>query len=176
MLIPGPETNMLPPTVPDEVGVKVTVKVALWPPGRVRGKISPLTVKAGFVVCAAEISAVQVCKFVRTTDRLDLLPTVTWPNDRLEGVADSASWFTPVPPTSTTRFELEALLANPIVPPVHPSAAGMKVTFTSRLCPAGTSTGRVTPEIANAGLLAVTVDNETLVFPEFVSVSIKVSL
>lgn len=176
MLIPGPETNTLPPTVPDEVGVKVTVKVALWPASRVKGKLWPLTVKAGFVVCAAEICVFQVCKFVRTTDTLDLLPTATWPNDRLEGVADTDSWFVPVPPTATTRFELSALLAKPMVAPVHPSVAGVKVTFTSRLWPAGRLTGRLKPEVENAGLLTLMVDKATLVSPVFVSVTIRVSL
>jgi hypothetical protein len=65
---------------------------------------------------------------------------------------------------------------NLIAPPVHPSAVGVKLTFTSTPCPAAKTSGRVKSDVVNSELLAVVPETVTLVCPVFVTVTSKVSV
>jgi hypothetical protein len=95
--------------------------------------VVPLIEKELPVICNAEIVTTELRAFVRTRGRLALPPTVTWPNDRVDGLAVTASLSTPVPPVCTVRLGLDALLVNLIVAGVHPVFAGVKLMLTSTL-------------------------------------------
>jgi len=87
MLTDEPATDTLSPTRPDDFGVKVTVRVTLPPPLRVKGNAGPLIENKFVVVWTDEMRIFLDCEFVRTSGRLALLPTATWPKDRLDGLA-----------------------------------------------------------------------------------------
>jgi hypothetical protein len=65
----------LPLTVPPDVGVKVTVKLALWPALKVVGKAKPLAVKPEPVALAAEIVTLAPPELVRVSVIVWELPT-----------------------------------------------------------------------------------------------------
>ena len=67
--------DKLPFTVPDVVGVNMTVKVTLWPPVSVVGKFSPDTEKAEPVTLAWVMVTLAPPVFVTVSDRLPVLPT-----------------------------------------------------------------------------------------------------
>jgi hypothetical protein len=112
MLNPGPVRNVLPPARPADVGAYVTVNARLCPALRVKGNVAPLTEKPFPVVCMPVMFTARDRAFVNTTGKLALPPTVTWPNERLDGLAVTAWLSTPVPPICHVRAELEMLLEN----------------------------------------------------------------
>jgi hypothetical protein len=57
------------------------------------------------------------------------------------------------------------LLEKLIFPPVHPIAAGVKLTLKSKLCPAGTTSGRFKLDGAKLELLIANPETVTLVSP-----------
>ena len=68
-------TARLPLTAPALVGVKIAVNVTPWFAVRVRGKVNPLTEKAGPVNFACEMVTVDPLVLVSVSDKLVLLPT-----------------------------------------------------------------------------------------------------
>lgn len=94
------EIKRLPPTVPADCGEKATLKVTLCPAPRVKGKVSPLIENPAPVVWSAERVTFRERMFVSTTGTVDTVPSGTWPNDTIEGLAATASLLTPVPLTS----------------------------------------------------------------------------
>ena len=172
----GLTTSRLPPTVPDDCGLNVTLNVALCPAAKVRGRLGPLIENPLPVVVTANRVTFQERSFVSTTGTVALLPTATWPNEALDGVAVTDSLLTPAPSASSVKVELDASLENLIVPCVHPFAEGVKLTLTPTLCPAANERGRLSWGAVNSLLLIVTSEIVTLVCPVFVTVAIKVSL
>jgi hypothetical protein len=162
--------------MPAAFGVKVTFNVTLCPTARVKGKVGPLTENSLPVVWKAERLVFQDRLLVSTTGSVELVPTATWPNDTIEGLAVTASLATPVPPTSSVRVGFDALLENLTAPGVHPSAVGVKLTLTSTLCPASKTSGRLMPDAVNSEWLSVVPETVTLVCPVFVTVTSKVSV
>jgi hypothetical protein len=63
-----------------------------------------------------------------------------------------------------------------MAPLVHPTAAGVKLTFTSTLCPAVNVRGRLMDEVVKSRLLTAKLESVTLVSPVFVTVTSKTSL
>jgi hypothetical protein len=61
------------------------------------GVAGPLTENAPPVVWNPEIVSAQARLFVTTTVLVELVPTVTWPNEMLAGLATIGSLVTPVP-------------------------------------------------------------------------------
>jgi hypothetical protein len=61
-----------------------------------------------------------------------------------------------------------------MAPPAHPVAVGVKVTSKVTLSPATNTSGRLTEDVVNAGLLAAISGIVTLVVPVFVTVAVKV--
>jgi hypothetical protein len=104
-----------------------------------------------------------------------LLPTVTCPNERLAGVAASASPPTPVPTRPTLRFEFDALLVKVTELLVHPFDAGKKFALKAILCPAARSSGSFKPERLNSELLTLDPEIVTAVCPVLVNAMIWVS-
>ena len=111
----------------------MTVNVTLCPAFRVKGKVTPLTENTLPMVCIPEIVTPLDRAFVSTRGKLELLPTATCPNERVEGLAVTVSLITPVPPACTARIELEASLVKSIVPGIHPVVGGVKLILTSTL-------------------------------------------
>ena len=77
--------------MPAAFGVKVTFNVTLCPTARVKGKVGPLTENSLPVVWKAERLVFQDRLLVSTTGSVELVPTATWPNDTIEGLAVTAS-------------------------------------------------------------------------------------
>jgi hypothetical protein len=71
---------------------------------------------------------------------------------------------------------LVALLVNVIVPPVHPSAVGVKVTLTSKPCPAARTSGKLNWDMVNAALFPATAEIVTVDCPTLATVTSRVSL
>ena len=163
-----------------DVGANVTFTVTLCPPPRVTGNAPPLIENSLPWTCGANKVALQGRAFVSTIDWVELAPIATCPNDTVEGLAVTGSLFTPVPPTSSPRIAFDALLETLIVPPVHLRPEGVKLIFTSTLCPAGNVSGRFKPAVANAvansELLTVNPETVTLVCPVFVKPTSMVSV
>ena len=55
-----------------------------------------------------------------------------------------------------------------MLPPVHPSAVGVKLTFRSTLCPASKTSGRLKEDVVNPELSTVIAETVALVCPLFV--------
>jgi hypothetical protein len=173
---PAPETKMLPTVVPDSCGAKVMFNVTLCLASKVRGNVGPLVENPTPVSRRAERLIFHERAFVNTTGRVEMVPIATCPNDTIDGLAVTASLLTPVPRTSSGRIAFDALLINLIVPPVHPIAVGVKLTFNSTLCPASRTSGRLKEDTVNSELLAVTPEMVALVSPLFVKVTGRVSI
>lgn len=109
---------------------------------------------------------------VTTTDKVDLLPTATFPKERLEGAALSGSLLTAFPWTPILRLVFEAVLVTVTLPLFQPAEPGVNVIVALTVWPAARTTGRVIPEMLNAELLAVSADTVALVFPLFVKVTV----
>ena len=75
-----------PLTAPPAVGANCTLKVALCPAVRVRGKVSPLSVKPVPVAAAAEMVRLDPPEFVRVSVNVFELPTPTFPKLKLAGL------------------------------------------------------------------------------------------
>ena len=112
---------------------------------------------------------------VSTTDCVVLVPTATWPNETVEGLAVTLSLVAPVPSSCTSRVEFEALLVKTIHPPVHPVPVGEKVTFSVTLCPAGRVKGKLRPDALNSGALIFIAETVMLVCPPLVKTKTSVS-
>jgi hypothetical protein len=110
----------------------------------------------------------KVPLLVTTTGRVALDPIATGPKDRLAGLALTAWLLTPVPASSMASGD--PLLMILIAPPVHTIADGVKLTFTSTLCPADSTSGRLNGEVANWGLFTVIAEMVTFVCPVLVTV------
>jgi hypothetical protein len=104
-----------------------------------------------------------------------LVPTATWPNETVEGLAVTLSLVAPVPWSCTKRVEFEALLVKRIHAPVHPVLVGEKVTFSVALCPAGRVNGKLKPEALNSVAIRFIAETVTLVCPLLVKTRTSVS-
>ncbi len=75
----------LPLAAPGTVAVNCKLNVVLWPAVRVRGKVSPLSVKPVPVAAAAEIVRLDPPELVSVSVRVFELPTATFPKFKLAG-------------------------------------------------------------------------------------------
>jgi len=73
------------------------------------------------------------------------LPVCTLPKLSPAGIGDSELGAMPEPDSGRFSVELEALLANAMLPLAAPAACGAKMTLKLVLQPAGRVTGRVSP-------------------------------
>ena len=122
-------TAMLPLAVPAEVGLKTAPKVKLCPGIRVRGRLSPLTLKPAPVTGAWVIFTLVPPVLVSVSDKVWLLPTCTLPKLSGEVAAVSNPGVTPVPESGTERVGLEALLAIVRFPVTDPPPDGVNTTL-----------------------------------------------
>jgi hypothetical protein len=138
-------STRLPLALPLAVGAKFTPKVKLWPGLRVKGRLSPLTLKAEPVTLLEEIVRLDPPLLVTVCDNNCVLPTCTLPKPRLAGLAETAAGVAPVPERATLNDELDALLEMDTVPGLLPADWGANVTLNVLLCPAAKVRGSVSP-------------------------------
>lgn len=89
---------MLPEALPAVVGANCAMKLVLWLAASVNGAEIPAAVKPLPLALTAEIVALALPLFVSVMVCCPLLPTATFPNDTLPGLAVSAELVeTPLP-------------------------------------------------------------------------------
>ena len=108
--------------------------------------------------------------FVNTTGSVLLLPTVTCPNDRLDGTALSALLRMPLAWMPSERVEFEALLVMVMVVSIHPDVDGENITLKLTLCPAGITQGSFRPGMLKPDARVVIAEIVTLDCPVFVRI------
>ncbi len=163
----------LPVTVPTAVGAKVTLRSALFPAVKVRGRDSPLMLKPVPVTVACEMVTVAVPVLVRITGNVLLLPSTMSPKLLLVGLAVRRSVI-PVPESDTEVGELVALLTTEMLPLALPVTVGAKVAAKLVLWPAVSVRGSESPLMLNP--LPVTVACETVTLPVPLLVRVTVPL
>ena len=139
----------LPLTVLPDVGVKVTLKLTLWPTLKVVGKVKPLAVKPEPVALAAEIVTLDPPELVRVSVIVWELPTWTLPKPRLEGAGESWPEVVPVPDSGKVTvsgaraLRLRYGVVNEIetLPLSVAEDGGANVTWPVTLCPIARVTG-----------------------------------
>jgi hypothetical protein len=163
----------LPLTAPALAGVKVAVKVTLWPAGRLMGKpLNPVIEKAEPVTFAAEMVTVDPPVLLTVSDKFVLLPTCVLLNARLVGFALRAPAVRPVPESEMVRLESDPVSVMLTLPLAAPLALGLKVTVKDVLCPADNVTGRERPLMVNPVPVAEAAEMVRLVPPVLVRVSV----
>jgi hypothetical protein len=114
-----------PDTVPAVWGVKLTLKVVLWPGLTVAGVEIPLRLNpVPFITICEMVTAVP--PVLVTVSEIDCwLPTVTLPKASLEGLLASCPAAIPAPDREIVAVESEALLAIVTVALKDPTAVGV---------------------------------------------------
>ena len=79
-------TARLPVTLPLALGENFMLKLALWPAVSVVGKVKPLRLNPEPVALAAEIVTLALPELVRVSVMEPLLPMITLPKPKLDGV------------------------------------------------------------------------------------------
>jgi hypothetical protein len=136
----------------------------------VTGSVSPLMLNPVPLALAAEIVRLVPPLFVKVSDRLELLPTVTLPNAKLVGLGVSVPCATPVPESGMLRLGLLPLEVTLTPPLTAPLDVGANVTVNEALWPAFNVTGTASPLILNPVPLALAAEIVRLVPPLLVSV------
>ena len=95
---------------------------------RVTGNESPLREKPAPVRLACERVTGDPPVLVSVSDKLELLPTCTFPNARLAGFEVNVPWVTPVPERGMLKLEFDPLEVMVTLPLAAPLAVGEKTT------------------------------------------------
>lgn len=125
-------------------GVKTTLKVNACPGASVRGRVIPVVLKPLPLDVTAEMVTVAVPVLVSVTLCDALLPTVTFPKDRLVGLTLSLR-FRPRPLRETNVGEFVAALATDTLPDTVFSSAGENWAEKVPVCPGARLRGKATP-------------------------------
>ncbi len=126
--------EMVPVTLPGDVGPNVTVKGAVCPGVRVCGD-NPLILKPVPVTLLAEIDRLAVPEFVSVTATDAVLPSRTLPKLMLEGLAASEACV-PVPVNEMVRLGLVAVDVIVMLPEAVPVPVGAKAAVSDAVAPA----------------------------------------
>jgi len=143
-------TVTLPARLPVEVGAKLTLKDVDWPAARFSGSVIPPVVKPAPVAPTCEMETLEFPVLEIVTLCVALVPVVRLP--KLRAVGDAESWSVvamPVPLSGTTSDEFGALLISVMLPEAVPAEAGAKPMLNAEEPPAGTESGRTSPEEVN---------------------------
>ena len=120
---------------PADAGSNETLKLALWPPARVRGAVIPLIVNPDPPAIATfEIEMLALPTFEIVSDRVCFVPTGTTPKLRLAGLDEIALAAMPVPVSAMVRVGSGASERMVTVPPTLPVVTGAKETVNDVLC------------------------------------------
>lgn len=121
---------MLPEADPEVVGANCAVKLVLWPAASVNGVESPTAVNPEPAALTAEIVALVLPLLVRVIVCCPVLPTDTFPNATLPGLAVKVELVdTPLPTKVTACGEVGALSVNVMLPVAAPVAVGANCTL-----------------------------------------------
>ena len=91
----------VPFTVPVAFGANMTVKVALWPPPRVTGGLIPVMLKPGPLTAVRDMVTADLPILAMVSDIFLLLPAMTFPKLKLDGLADNRPVVVPIPESGT---------------------------------------------------------------------------
>ena len=163
-----------PLAAPPDVGVNVTVKVALWPAASARGRGRPVMVKPGPVRLACATVRLEPPELVRVPEIVRGVPTCTLPKFKLAGVEVRDPAVTALAASGTASVPSVASLENDTVPLAEPPDTGLKVTLKPVLWPGAKATGRLNPPIVNPDPETFACDTFTVDPPELVSAADKV--
>jgi hypothetical protein len=159
---------------PLDVGLNVTVYVALEPAEIVTGNASPLITNSEPTTFTPETMTLAVAA-VSCPVAIPLVPTAILPGTATVGgtaVSVPPGAATDVPLKGIDKLEFDAFELTVSVPVNVVTVVGAKVTVNDVLCPAVNVTGVVIPEVVNPVPDAATAEIVALVPPVFVTVSI----
>lgn len=164
----------LPLAVPEEVGVKLTTKLVLWPAFRVNGRLIPFTLYPLPLAVTPEIVTAVPPVLVMESASVWLLPMVTVPKLTLEALTDNVPTEAPLPERGTLNVGFELFDERVTLPLTDPTAAGLKITLKLALWPAFRVNGAVIPLTLNPVPVALTPETVTLVALELLKVRVCV--
>ena len=122
-------TVTLPDTSAAVVGVKTTLRFAVWPAPMVTGGVRPLVVKSAPETLIWEMLTLELPVLVSVTVCVLLLPKATFPKLKEVGLAESCRiGATPVPLRTIVVGDVGALLTRERVPVALPATVGVKLT------------------------------------------------
>jgi hypothetical protein len=149
-----------PVIAPVTLGVKTTPNVTLCPAPRIEGRAKLLAVNIALDMLACEIVTLVVPVLVRVSFKVCEVPGKTLPKLRLVGEAEIwPAAEIPEPDKATVavvvveevyphlrwRFHVCVAALTRTEPLSVPTAGGVKVTFSSALCPGESVNGQVSP-------------------------------
>jgi hypothetical protein len=164
--------DTLPPKLPDEEGVSVTLNEALCCGAKVSGALIPDMLNPVPLTAAAEIVAFTPPVFFTVSVCVWFCPTTTLVNVRLAGVELSVAGFTAVPLNAVVKLASDAFDAMDTLPLKLPADCGVRVTLNVALCPGVKVNGVAIPDKLNPVPLTVDAEIVTLVLPVFCTVSV----
>ena len=159
---------------PLDVGLKVTVYVALEPAGIVTGNKSPLITNSEPTTLTPDTVTLAVVAESRPV-AVPLVPITTFPGTATvvgTPVSVPVADATAVPLKGIDRLGFDAFEVTVAVPGNVPAAVGANATVNVVLCPAVNVTGSMIPEMLNPVPDAATAEIVALVAPVFVTVSV----
>ena len=163
-------TVMLPEAASEVVGANCAVKLVLWLAASVNGIERPTAVKPAPVALTAEIVALVLPLFVKVIVCWPLLPTDTFPNATLPGLAVKVELVeTPLPTKVTVCGDVGALSVKVMLPVAAPAAVGANCTLKESDCPAVRVFGKESPLMPNPFPATVARLMTTFVVPVLVS-------
>jgi hypothetical protein len=168
---------ILPEAVPAVVGANCAMKLVLWLAPRVNGVESPSAVKPLPVALTAEIVALVLPLFVSVIVCWPLLPTETFPNETLPGLAVNVELVvTPLPTRVTLCGEVGALSVRVMLPVAAPAAVGANCTLNETDWPPVSVFGKESPLMPKPFPATVARLMTIFVVPVFVSLMFCVLL
>lgn len=164
---------IVPDELPVAVGANLAEKVVFWPAARVTGVVSPLMLKPDPVMLAWEMVALAFPLFVSVIVCELLLPTATFPNAKLPGLASSdALVATPLPERERVCGDPGALSVKTMLPVTPPAVVGAKTTLKEVLWPLAKVTGSESPLMLKPEPVNVAMLMTVFTFPLFVNVTV----
>ena len=142
------ENVSVPFTCPVACGVNVTVKSAVSPAGIVTGQVIPLRVNAPLLKTQL-LTVTLVPVALSEAGRLELLPNVTLPKFKLDGVTANCPVCVPVPERGIIRLGFDASEVMVKFPLTLPADCGVKTTLKEVFPPAGIVSGKFSPVTLN---------------------------
>lgn len=167
-------TVTVPLTFPLDVGANVTVNVVLCDPPRFSGVDIPLIENALLSTDTPVIDTLEESPLLIVTTSDFVAPTTTLPKSLLVGFSESKP--VPVPESATLCVPFEASLPMDSVALKAAAAFGVNETLRFVLCPADSATGNVVAANAKYCVEAEALLMFTVLFPEFVTVSVRLLL
>jgi hypothetical protein len=143
-------TVTLPARLPAIAGANVTLKEVDWPAARLSGRVIPLVLNPVPVALTCEMETLEFPVLEIVTLCVALVPVVRLP--KLSDAGDAESWSVvamPVPLSGTSSGEFGVLLINVMLPENVAAEAGANPMVNTDEPPAGTESGRTSPEEVN---------------------------